>query len=388
MNYLETAKSLHDEIVENRRYLHRNPEIGFDLPKTSAFVKEKLSEYGYDEVTDLLEHGFYVEVGRENGKTILLRADMDGLPIQEKSGVDFASETEGRSHTCGHDIHTATMLATAKMLKENEDALEGTVRIEFQPAEELLIGSEKMVEAGLLDGVDVALAAHVSPTDDLGLYFNEGLSLASANNYRIKVKGVGAHGAMPYNGIDPVFIGAQIVNALQVIISRELPFDKSATISTGGFSSPGSMNIIPDHVVLEGTVRSFDVDSQAYIKERLPEIVEGIAKTYRAEVEFEFLSDVPPLYNDEELTREMRSYTEEFFDGQYQIGEFSPIHASEDFAFVTHRVPSVYFFTGTAHPEHPRKPVHHPEVFFNEEGMAYTAAAFAEMATKWLAHNK
>lgn len=388
MNYLDTAKSLHDEIVENRRYLHRNPEIGFALPKTSAFVKEKLAEYGYDNVTHLLEHGFYVEVGNGNGKTILLRADMDGLPIREKSGVEFASEIEGRSHTCGHDIHTATMLAVAKMLKENEQALEGKVRIEFQPAEELLIGSEKMVEAGLLDGVDTALAAHVSPTDDLGLYFREGLSLASANNYRIKVKGVGAHGAMPYNGIDPVFVGAQIVNALQVIVSRELPFDKSATVSTGGFDSPGSMNIIPDEVTLEGTVRSFHVESQEYIKKRLPEIVEGIAKTFRAEVEVDFLSDVPPLYNDKDLTREMRSYTENFLGDEYPVGDFDAVHASEDFAFVTHRVPSVYFFTGTAHPDHPRKPVHHPEVFFNEDGMAYTAATFAEMATQWLANNK
>lgn len=388
MNYLDAAKLLHDEIVENRRYLHRNPEIGFALPKTSAFVKEKLAEYGYDDVTHLLEHGFYVEVGNGNGKTILLRADMDALPILEKSGVEFASETEGRSHTCGHDIHTSTMLAVAKMLKENEAALEGKVRIEFQPAEELLIGSEKMVEAGLLEGVDTALAAHVSPTDDLGLYFNEGLSLASANNYRIKVKGVGAHGAMPYNGIDPVFVGAQIINALQVIISRELPFDKSATISTGGFDSPGSMNVIPDHVILEGTVRSFHVESQEYIKKRLPEIVEGIAKTFRAEAEVEFLSDVPPLYNDEELTREMRSYTEDFLGDDYPVGEFDAVHASEDFAFVTQLVPSVYFFTGTAHPEHPRKPVHHPEVFFNEEGMVYTAATFAQMATQWLANNK
>lgn len=388
MNYLDTAKSLHDEIIENRRYLHRNPEIGFDLPKTSAFVINKLEEYGYDDITHLLEHGFYVEVGNGDGKTILLRADMDGLPIQEKSGVEFASETEGRSHTCGHDIHTATMLAVAKMLKENEAALEGKVRIEFQPAEELLIGSEKMVEAGLLDGVDTALAAHVSPTDDLGLYFNEGLSLASANNYRIKVKGVGAHGAMPYNGIDPVFVGAQIVNALQVIVSRELPFDKSATVSTGGFDSPGSMNIIPDEVTLEGTVRSFHVESQEYIKKRLPEIVEGIAKTFRAEVEVDFLSDVPPLYNDKDLTREMRSYSENFLGDEYPVGDFDAVHASEDFAFVTHRVPSVYFFTGTAHPDHPRKPVHHPEVFFNEDGMAYTAATFAEMATQWLANNK
>lgn len=387
MSYLAKAKNIHDEIVENRRHLHRNPEIGFELPKTVAYVKEQLKSYGYTEFTDLLEYGFYTEVGNGEGKTILLRADMDALPIEEQSGLDFASEIEGCSHTCGHDIHTAAMLGAAKLLKENEAELKGTVRIEFQPAEELLIGSEKMVEAGLLEGVDAALAAHVAPTEEPGIYFNDGIALAGANNYEIKIKGVGAHGAMPYNGVDPVYVGAQIINALQVITSRELPFDRSAAITTGGFDSPGSINIIPGEVTISGTARTFHEDTREYIQKRLPEIAEGIAKTFRAEAEVKFLSNVPPLVNNEEMAHELRGYAEELLDGEYLVSDYPAAHASEDFAFVTTKVPSVYFNMGMKHPDYAPKPVHHPEVVFNEEGLSYVSATFAELATKWLANN-
>lgn len=388
MDYLKSALSYQDKMVADRRHLHRNPEVGFELPKTVAYVKEQLKSYGYDNFTDLIDYGFYVEVGKGGGKTILLRADMDALPIQEESGLEYSSEIDGCSHTCGHDIHTATVLGAARMLKENEDALEGTVRIEFQPAEETLTGSKAMVDAGLLDGVDVALAGHVWPTGAPGLMFNAGPSLTGANNFRMKVKGVGAHGAMPYNGVDPVYIGSQIINAIQVITTRELPFDQSATITAGGFDSPGSINIIPSEVTIEGTVRTFNNESREYIKERLPEIAHAIAKAYRGEVEFEFLSDVPPLVNDEELTASVRKYVEELYGDQYEVRDYAPVHASEDFALVTQEVPSVYFFTGTAHPDYEPKPVHHPEVVFNEEAIGYTAAAFAEVATRWLADNK
>ncbi len=384
MSYLNEAKELLGELVEWRRYLHANPEVGFDLPNTSKFVKDKLIEFGY-EPKNLLEHGLIAEVG-QGEKTILLRADMDGLPIKEESGLDFASNND-YSHTCGHDIHTTIMLGVAKLMKQHEDQLEGVVRFEFQPAEELLIGSEAMVEAGLLEGVDAALAAHVQPMAPASIMFKEGASLAAANNYSIKVKGVGAHGAMPHNGIDPVFIASEIISASQTLIAREISFAESAAITTGGFNSPGSRNVIPNEVTIEGTLRTFSEKTRAYLKERLPELAEGIAKAYRGETEFEFLSDVPVLDNNPELTRKVRQYATDILENEYKVTDFEPMQASEDFAVVSQQVPTTYFFIGMNPEGVEPYPVHHPKVVFNEDMMAPAVAVFLNSAISWLKEN-
>ena len=385
MNYLNEAKGIFSELVEWRRHLHQNPEVGFDLPNTSQFVKEKLIEFGY-EPKNILEHGIIAEVG-QGGKTILLRADMDGLPIEELSGLDYASNN-GFSHTCGHDIHTTIMLGVAKLMKAHESELEGVVRFEFQPAEELLTGSQAMVDAGLLDGVDVAMAAHVQPMVPASIMFSEGPSLAAANNYRIKVKGVGAHGAMPHNGVDPVFIASEIISATQTLVAREISFSESAAITTGGFESPGSRNIIPNEVVLEGTLRTFSEKTREYLKERLPELAEGIAKAYRGETEFEYLSDVPVLNNNPELTRSVRAYAEEAVGSEYKVTDFEPMQASEDFAVVSAQVPTCYYFIGMKPEGVQGYPVHHPQVVFNEEMMAPAVAVFLNSAISWLKDNK
>lgn len=385
MNYFNEAKEIFEELVEWRRYLHENPEVGFDLPNTSKFVKDKLVEFGY-EPRNLLEHGFIAEVG-QGEKTILLRADLDGLPIKEDSGLGFSSKND-YSHTCGHDIHTTIMLGVAKLMKQHEDKLEGVVRFEFQPAEELLIGSEAMVDAGLLDGVNAALAAHVQPAAPASIMFNEGPSLAAANNYRIKVKGVGSHGAMPHNGIDPVFIASEIISASQTLVAREISFAESAAITTGGFDSAGSRNTIPNEVTLEGTLRTFSEDTRSYLKERLPELAEGIAKAYRGETEFEFLSDVPVLENNPELTRLVRKSAEDVLGDEIEVTDFEPLQASEDFAVVSQKVPTTYFFIGMKQEDVEVYPLHHPKVQFNEEMMAPTVAVFLNAAITWLAENK
>lgn len=385
MDYLKEAKEIYSELVEWRRYLHQNPEVGFDLPNTSKFVKEKLVEFGY-EPKNLLEHGLIAEIG-QGDKTILLRADMDGLPIVEESGLDFSSKND-YSHTCGHDIHTTIMLGVAKLMKKHEDELEGVLRFEFQPAEELLTGSQAMVDAGLLEGVDVAMAAHVQPMAPAGIMFSEGPSLAAANNYRIKVKGVGAHGAMPHNGVDPVFIASEIISASQTLIAREVSFAESAAITTGGFNSPGSRNVIPGEVTLEGTLRTFSENTREYLKERLPELAEGIANAYRGSTEFEFLSDVPVLDNDPELTQAVRGYAEEAVGSEYEVTDFEPMQASEDFAVVSAQVPTCYYFIGMKPEGEQGYPVHHPKVVFNEEMMAPAVAVFLNSAISWLRDNK
>lgn len=393
MTYIEKAKSLFDEMKETRRHLHQNPEIGFDLKNTASFVKDKLREYGL-EPEDIGENGVTALIGKNEGKTILLRADMDALPIKEQSGLEFSSNND-YSHACGHDIHTTTLLTAAKLLKENEDQLQGRVKFIFQPAEELLVGGKAMIDAGILENpkVDVAMGLHVAPNIPVEgvAVVEEGTWMTFANNFRIVVKGDGAHGATPYEGIDPVMIGTQIVNGVQEILTRELPFDRSATLSMGKFIGDGAINVIPDEVIIEGTVRGFDNDTQEYIKERLPQLVKQLAEAYRGSAEFEFLSDCPSLTNDGDFSRAAISYLEEIAEGEFDLHRPNfKAHASEDFAFYAQKVPSFFFNILTPNPDADKDnlyAVHHPKVVFGEAMMPKAAAMFAHVATRWLEDN-
>ncbi len=389
MNYMQRAYEMKEKIIADRRHLHQNPELGFELPKTVAYVKGQLREMGL-EPEDIGDHGVTATFGNPGGKTILLRADMDALPIKEKSGLEFAAEGPN-SHACGHDVHTSILLGAAKLLKEDEDKLAGQVKLIFQPAEELLIGGGVMVDAGVLENpkVDAAMGLHVWPhAEESGLAVREGVFMASANNFRIKVTGVGAHGAMPYTGVDPVYIGSQIVTGVPEIIARELPFDQSAAITMGKFIGDGAVNVIPDEVLIEGTVRAFSNKTREYIKERLPELVQEIAEAYRGTAELEFLSDCPVLINDEAMTAKTRGYLEEAVDREFPIFEADQQHGSEDFAYYANEVPSTFFLLHVPHPEAEElHPVHHPEVLFDEEMIPVGVGAMAHSAARWLEEN-
>lgn len=394
MDYIKRAQELYEEMLENRRHIHQNPEIGFELPETSKFVKNKLKDYGIEAQNIGDSYGLTAIIGSDTGKTILLRADMDALPIKEKSGLEFASDNS-YSHACGHDIHTTILLAAAKMLKENEDQLKGQVKLFFQPAEELLIGGKVMLEKGILENpkVDAAAGLHVAPNVPVeGIaVVKEGPWMTFANNFRIKVIGEGSHGATPYLGVDPVYIASQIVVGVQSILTRELPFDETATLTMGKFIADGAINVIPDEVIIEGTVRGFSNDTKNYIKKRLPEIVQSIAKTYRGEAEFELLSDCPVLVNDKDFSGQAINYLEEISEGNFDIYEGTQVHASEDFAYVASEVPSFFFNLLNPNPdaeEGELYPVHHPKVVFGEGMMPKGAAMLAHIATRWLEENQ
>ncbi|MFC3928232.1 M20 metallopeptidase family protein [Streptococcus caprae] len=388
MTYLEDARALYNEMVANRRHLHRNPELGFDLPKTVAFVKDKLTEYGL-EPHDIGDHGITALIGKPGGKTVLLRADMDALPIVEQSGLEFSS-TNDYSHTCGHDMHTSILLAVAKLLKANEDQLQGYVKFIFQPAEELLIGGKAMLEAGILENpkVDAAFGLHVAPNAPLqGIIYRPGPAMSSALNFRIRIKGSGTHGAMPHLGIDPVYIGSQVVNGLTAIPARELGLDQNAAVTIGRFEGLGAMNIIPDEVVLEGTARTLSENSRAYLRDRLPQLASSIVETYRGQAEFEFIADCPVLHNNEDLTTKAVDILKDKLPENLPILPFSPQLASEDFAYYANQVPAFFFnlcnpYDPTANDLHP---VHHPKVVFGEDMMPIGVASFAYLATEWLA---
>lgn len=388
MNYLELANADLDETLVHYRHLHQIPELGFELTNTVAYVKAQLEKYGITP-SDIGNHGITALIGDPaKGKTLLLRADMDALPIKECSNLPF-SATGDNSHTCGHDMHTTILLMAAKLLKQRESELKGCVKLVFQPAEELLVGGKTMVNAGILQNptVDASIALHVAPnTSFSGIALKSGVVMASANNFTIKIKGVSAHGAMPFNGVDTVYIGSQIVLGVPEIIARELPFDQNAVITMGGFRSNGAVNVIADETIIEGTVRTFSNKSREYIKKRLPELVSSIAETYRGGAELKFTCDCPVLINDEKLSEQMRGYMESLLEGICPVVEGIVQHASEDFAYYANQVPSVYFNLCNPSPDENGDvyPVHHPKVRFDENMMPIGIATLATLAEQWL----
>ncbi len=387
MNTYEIAHAIKDEIIGYRRTIHGFAEVGFDMPKTTAFVREKLTEFGYTDIKEV-GGGLVTTVGN-GGKVFLLRADMDALPMKEDSGLDFAA-TNGNCHACGHDMHASILLGAAKLLKEHENEIPGTIKLMFQPAEELLTGAQKMVEAGVLENpkVEAAAMCHVNSTNPLGAGLRSGRKAASSNNFRITITGKGAHGAMPERGVDPVYIGAQIVIGLQEMITREVPFTQSAVLTTGHFEGGSTYNIIPSSAIIEGTMRTFDLDTQEHLKKRLVEIAQGIAATYRGSAEVEYACDCPAFRHEESYAADIQRYIQELRERNnvdFDIRHVPETTGSEDFAFVAREVPGYSITLGAALTDAEQLyPLHNPKVRFNEDALPLGAAFLMECATRWL----
>lgn len=387
MDNYTRAYAIKDEIIKHRRVLHQIAEVGMELPKTTAYVKEQLANMGYEPV-EIISSGITATVG-SGGKTFLLRADMDALPVKEESGLDFASAGDN-CHACGHDAHTAVLLGAAKILKELEAELKGTVKLMFQPGEELLTGARAMIEAGVMENprVDCAMSLHIRSTDQAGISYLYGSRSASSNNFVIRVKGVAAHGAMPYNGVDPIVTGSHIVLGLQELISREISFAEGAVLTFGQFVAGNSCNSIPAAAELKGTMRSFSNKTREYIVKRIPEIVADLAKTYRATAEVEWLCDIPVLVNDNSFTDQIVGYLRNFSEGKFAFYEGEPTTGSEDFALITSRVPACMFSLGAPNPNADTKyALHSPKVIFDEDCFPIGSATLVESAMKWLENN-
>ena len=389
---LESATAMKEELIKIRREIHQNPEVGDRLPKTTEYVMNKLKEFGY-EPKEICESGIVGLVGKEGaGKTFLLRADMDALPVEEQTNYPFKS-TNGNMHACGHDLHTTMLLGAAKLLKQYESELDGTVKLVFQPNEEGFKGAKLMLESGVLENpkVDVAMALHVhSGTPTNTVMYGLGTTIAGCTIFRITVKGVGCHGAMPETGVDPINIAAHIYLSMQEIISREISAMKSAVITLGKFQSGNTHNVIPDEAVLEGTIRYLSVDIGDFIYKRLEEIVVSTAKLFSGEGIIEIVSSVPPLKNDITLANNLSSYVKEIV-GEKSVFSFEGGGmGSEDFASYGYKVPSVYYLLGAGSKEedpHYGFPMHHPEVTFNEDILPTGAALHAYNAMMWLKSN-
>ena len=398
---LKASNVLQTELQEIRRNLHKHPELGFDLVYTKELVKEKLIEMDY-EPQEMGKSGLVVLAGgRKPGKTILIRADMDALPVHEEADIDYRSETDGLMHGCGHDMHTAMLLGAAKLLKEHEDEIQGTIKIEFQPAEEIFQGSLDMIKSGLLENphVDAAMMIHViggmPMPSGMVMIPGGGISMASCEQYHIVVKGKGGHGSTPHVAIDPITAAAHIHIALQEINSRELDGNDFGVFTTCHFEAGKTSNVIPDSAQMWGTIRTTDPDNKVgeLIKSRITEISKGVGAALRCEVDVEFYDFCPCMMINADLSADAMKYMKELFgDGAVDLSVVSGGKAgggSEDFAFVSHKVPTVsMFLTAGNSKEGYLYGQHHPKVTYDDSVLYLGSAAYAHMALRWLEEHK
>ena len=409
--FMQEATALQNTLIESRRFLHTHPGLGFDIQDTYQYVHDKLVQMGYAPHS-YGKAGLIVSCGHtttsadgKKTKTILLRADMDALPIREEADVEYAS-TNGKMHACGHDMHTTMLLGAAQLLKNHEDELKGQVILCFQPSEETLKGAKDMIDAGLLRDTtpDAALMIHVT----VGMPFKTGtvvvcdggVSAPAADYFTIHIQGKGCHGSMPNNGVDPITVAAHIITALQEIQARELSIVDEAVLTIGTIHGGNAANVIPDTVELGGTIRTYDEEVRAYLKQRMTEIATGIASSFRATVEVDFGSGCPTLKNDNDLAvcslqyvRELLGPAKAFSTGQLNAmsggGNTSKSSGSEDFAYVSQEVPSIMFAYAAGEPAKGYQyPQHHPKVKFNDEVLANGSAVYAYTAMRWLEEHK
>lgn len=390
--FAEEAKLLQEELVSWRRHIHQNPEIGMDTPNTAAFIKARLEEMGYD-AQYFSGTGVTALVGGKNpGKCFLLRADIDALPVKEEADIEYKS-VNNYMHACGHDFHATMLLGAAKLLKAHEDEIPGQVKLMFQPAEENLKGAKTMVKDGILENpkVDAAAMFHVAsgmpiPTGTIVIP-KPGPSTAASDWFDILIKGKGGHGAMPHKSVDPLNVISHLHLALQELNSREIAPDDIVALTIGMMQGGTTSNVIPDTAEMHGTLRTYDKETRVYLNERIPQIAKAVAQTFRAEAEVTMIEGTATVVNDETVTEPIYESLKEVFGSV--IRSDSKGSGSEDFAYVSDKVPAVMMIisTGSSNDGY-TYPVHHPKVTFDENALSVGAAGYAAAAYAWLSKNQ
>ena len=378
------------ELIATRRDLHMHPEIGLEEVRTSGIVAERLRAIGFDDVrTGIGVTGVKgVLRGGKPGKTLLLRADMDALPIEEETGLPFRSENPGMMHACGHDGHTSMLLATARVLFSRRAEIPGTIVFCFQPAEEGRGGARKMIADGVMQDpqVDLALGLHLWSPFPVGTVMAlDGPTMAGIDVFRVKIQGRGGHGALPHTTVDALMIAAQTVTTLQALVAREVDPLSPAVVSAATLHAGGTAaNIIADSATFSGTVRWFDQSTGALLAERIPALIKGVAESLRGTAEVEYVRGGPPLVNDPAVAAIVRAVAGEIV-GPGNILSGPRIMASEDYALFAQQVPSTYFFVGAGDEatgkiyDH-----HHPKFDLDERSLALGVELMAASALRVL----
>ena len=385
---ISEAKEIQSWIVEKRRTIHRHPELMYEEFETSKLVQKTLSDLDITFEKDIAITGVVGIVGNGAGPCVALRADMDALPIHEETDIDFKSKIDGKMHACGHDCHTAMLLGAARLLKENEEEINGTIKLIFQPAEEGGAGGKMMRDQGVLQNpkVEQIYALHVAGTMPMGtLASREGTLLAGTSTVKIIVKGNGGHAAAPHHTIDPVVTGSKIIVELQTIISRELSPLESGVISITMTKAGNACNVIPSTMELEGTIRSLTLEGILKLQTRVKEVAESIAIANRCKAEVTFPgNDYPPTINDAECWNLGKSAAIEIL-GDAQVAEMGPIMGGEDFAYYTQEIPGCFSFLGVGNTEIDAVyDVHHPMFKVDEEALPLGVAIHVNSALKAL----
>lgn len=388
-NILQEAQGLKETIVNLRRDFHEYPELSFKEFQTAKKVERFLKELGIE--TEMLANGSGVRGllrGKKKGKTIALRADMDALPIEEKSNVPFRSRNSGAMHACGHDCHTAMLLGAAAILGKQREELQGNVVFIFQPAEEIGEGAKKMVDEGVLEGVDCIFGVHITSSFDSGtIGYRTGPLLAAGDFFEVVINGKGAHGGMPHLSIDPVAIAASSILTIQTIISRETDPLESAVISICKLNAGGdAYNVIPDSVTFGGTIRYHNTKLAKYLPDRISEILGGIVPAMRGSYKFELFRKFPATINDEAMTTLASNVAEEAF-GKENVFRMNPRMGSEDFSYYLQKIPGTFVFLGAKNEEKGIVyPQHHPMFDVDEDALPSGAALHSAVVLEYLAH--
>ncbi len=382
-------------VTDDRHYLHAHPGVAFDLQETFDYVWQQLTDMGLSP-RKCGKCGVYADIG-EGEKVVLLRADMDALPIREEADLPFASVNEGVMHACGHDMHTSMLLEAARVLKAREQELGGRVRLMFQPAEEPLLGASDMLESGLLEGVKPCAAFMIHVLTNMPLppgtviVSSPGVSTPAAGMFEVRIQGKGCHGAMPNMGVDPITIAAHTVLNLQQIQTRELSLNQACALTVGMFQAGDTANVIPDKALLRGSLRAFDDDAHQHLIRRVKEISEQTAAMFGGSAQVEMLGGCPTLVNDENVSN--RAYTaltallgkERVLMSRDLGGDAAKSSGSEDFANITHECPSVMIALAAGEPgKGYNYPAHHPHTLFDESVLPVGAAVYAALAVEAL----
>jgi amidohydrolase len=392
-DFYTQAKELFTYSQSMRRDFHMHPELGFQEVRTAGIVAKELQNLGLEVTTGIGKTGVVAMIeGSQPGPTLLLRADMDALPIIEKTGAEYASKNPGVMHACGHDGHTAILLTVAKMLNNARDQFPGSIKLVFQPAEEGQGGAESMIADGVFDNpkVDVTFGLHLWNEKPVGwLGIAEGPTMAGAEKFDITVTGKGGHGAMPQGAIDPILASAQIVNALQSIVSRNVAPLESAVVSVTQFHGGDAFNVIPQTVELGGTLRTFDPKVRELVLKRVSEITTGISEALGCQAEFRNTRLTPAVINDSATIKLVQKAARQVLP-DLTLDDSAPITmGSEDFAFMMEKVPGCFIFVGSANAERGLDyGHHHPKFDVDEQALSQAAALMAQSAIEILNSKK
>ncbi|EIJ82273.1 aminohydrolase [Bacillus methanolicus PB1] len=371
-----SQSNLEARLIAIRRHLHQYPELSTEEFETTKSIEAWLRKEGIDIRATSLKTGVFADIkGKNPGPTIAIRADIDALPIEEKTNLPFASKVKGKMHACGHDFHTAAVIGAAYLLKKHQRELNGTIRLLFQPAEESGGGADKVIKEGQLEDVDVVIGLHNKPDLPVGTVgLKSGPLMAAVDRFQVVIRGKGAHAALPHNGKDPIVASAQLITALQTIVSRNVSPFQSAVISVTKIEGGSTWNVIPDNVTIDGTIRTFDSVVREEVKERFYQVVENVAATYSQESIIRWFTGPPPLINDVNVTEIARRSARNL---SLQVIDPEPSTAGEDFSYYLQKIPGTFAFFGT----NGNEDWHHP-AFTVDESAIIKAAYFLYKSAK------